>query len=208
MASATRRCPGWGLCWWMKGWKDWFVPRRAWKKSACAPSASRRSRRKSWRQLAAMPVITDVPLTMARPSFGSSASGSSPSCLRTSRHPATSPSSPTSTSTWGARPVTAPMIWARGARSPLAPMDPNSRTRGTAPALRKATTRSMISKRTPEAPWRWLLQRNSIAARTSSRGRKPPAPAFMNLNKPSWSPRASSRETRTLARPPKPVVTP
>ena len=66
--------------------------------------------------------------------------------------------------------MSAPVIEASGTRSPLAPIDPNSRTCGVTSALRKTSSRRTSSRPIPDAPRRCELARMSMAARTSSRG--------------------------------------
>ena len=129
------------------------VPSSASTDIAAVMSATRSSRARSWRARISMPSIPSVPLISASPSFGPSVSGSMP---------ATSPSI-TSPS-----PISTSAQWASGARSPLAPSEPNSGTRGVIPALSSARIASATSGRAPEQPIASVRARSSIIARTTS----------------------------------------
>ncbi len=154
----------------------------------------------------AMAVITELPLTRASPSFGSRCSGSRPRARSASTEPISLPR--TSTLKELSRPITAPAMAASGTRSPLAPMEPSSRTHGVTPLLRKTSKRRMRSMRMPETPQRSEFARRSMLARTSATGSRFPAPDLRNQSNVSCSSRASSAETAVSDFPPKPVVTP
>ena len=84
-----------------------------------------------------MPSMPSVPLMSARPSLARRVTGSMPAAASASpsaESPARSHTSPS--------PIRARAPWARGARSPLAPSEPCSRTTGVIPALSRARCRS------------------------------------------------------------------
>ena len=140
-----------------------------------------------------MPSMPSVPLMSASPSFGPSVSAS----MADASPSITSPS-PSNTSAQ----------WASGARSPLAPSEPYSGTRGVMPALSSARIASATSGRAPEQPIASVRARSSIIARTTSGSTGGPTPAACERTSARWSSSRRSTGIVTLASEPKPVDTP
>ncbi|CAB4343982.1 unannotated protein [freshwater metagenome] len=120
-----------------------------------------------------MPSMPSVPLIRARPSFSRSSTGSMPAFLRSCGTASSTPSGPVALPS----PIKTRAQCDSGARSPLQPKDPNSRTIGVMPALSSAAIVSTTMGRTPVCPEHKVLSRSAINARTTSRSTGAPMPA-------------------------------
>ena len=151
-----------------------------------------------------MPRMPSVPLMSARPSLARSVTGSRPSAASASR---VGPSRPSRSHT-SPSPIRARAQWASGARSPLAPSEPCSRTTGVMPAPSRASCRSTSSGRAPERAIARLRARSSSMARTTSCSTRSPMPAAWDRTSATCSSAVRSGAITVSARAPKPVVTP
>ena len=151
-----------------------------------------------------MPSIPSVPLISARPSLARSTSGARPASASAVAPSTSEPSgrraSPSPSSTRAAD--------ASGARSPLAPSEPCSRTSGVIPALSRASIVSTTSARAPEKPIARLRARSSTIARTTSRSTSGPIPAACERTSAVCSSAERSAGITVLASAPNPVDTP
>ena len=138
--AATLIWPGWPRASWIRGSKATSVPLSASTDRAPATSPDASTRSAMNRVSSAIAVETWVPLISARPSFGPSTSGSSPS--RASASPAGSRSPP---SRIAPSPISAAARWASGARSPTLPPTP---ARGS-PARRRHRARRAAARPPP-----------------------------------------------------------
>ena len=99
-------------------------------------------------------------------------------------------------------------MWARGARSPLAPREPFSGITGWTPALSMSRSSSRVARRTPEWPRARVLARISMMARVVARSKGSPTPTawlmtMLRCSSSTWS----GGMIRSL-KAPKPVVMP
>ncbi len=151
-----------------------------------------------------MPRMPSVPLISARPSLARSATGASPARSNASAVGSTAPSGPHTSPS----PTRASAQWLSGARSPLAPSEPCSRTTGVMSFASSASWRSTISGRTPEYASARLRARSNSRARTTSGSTASPMPVACERTSASCSSAVRSAGMAVAAREPKPVVTP
>ncbi|OQB49830.1 MAG: hypothetical protein BWX98_02653 [Candidatus Aminicenantes bacterium ADurb.Bin147] len=179
------------------------LPLRASTLMAAAISAVERRIRASSIRRARTLHMTWVPLMRASPSLASSSRGSSPAESRASAAGQTVPSYSTSPS-----PIRARAMWARGARSPLAPTEPWEGMIGWSSRLRKSRSRWTTCSRTPLRPRAKLWARRRRMPRTTSAGNGPPTPMAWERIRFRWSSRTLSGSMRVFWNLPKPVLTP
>src|SRR5439155_772194 len=202
--AALAACPGWGRTSWSRAWKVRSVPSSASADIAAVTSAVRNRRSASAQARRSMPSMPSVPLISANPSFVSSFTGLSFADLSACAA-GLAPAWPSSTSP---SPTRARPMWARGARSPLQPTEPNRGTNGVMPSLSIAIRASASTGRTPDSPIARVRARRSMVARTTSWSTGGPTPAACDRMRASWSSGCRSGAMRVPASAPKPVDTP
>ncbi|CAB4651528.1 unannotated protein [freshwater metagenome] len=151
-----------------------------------------------------MPSMPSVPLMSASPSFSCNSIGSIPdsesnSCTGRMLPPA---------STASPSPISTSAQWESGAKSPLQPSEPNSRTTGVMPAFNTAAIVVATTGRTPVRPEASVFRRSVISARTTSRSTGAPTPAACERMRERCNWARCSTDTYRFASAPKPVETP
>src|SRR5207247_2201072 len=128
---------------------DGFVEHlRASKDMEAATCASFNNRRPSFTNRAPTAAITDVPLMIANPSLDCRTRGDRFALARAFSPGRICPSTSASPSPISTRPM-----WARGARSPLAPSEPRDGITGWTPRFRTSRRRVTRPRRTPPHPF-------------------------------------------------------
>ena len=84
-------------------------------------------------------------------------------------------------------PIIAADMWASGARSPEAPTEPWQGTSGVRPLPNMASSRLIVSNRTPDAPWARLASLSAIISRATGTAIGAPAPAECDSTMLRWS---------------------
>ena len=166
--TAWCRC---GRARWISSRKAWGVPSRASTDiapHASAVSAARSAASSARTHPAPWSPVAWVPLMSASPSLGRSSTGTSPAPARASCMRRSCPSTSALPS-----PSRLRATCARGARSPLAPTDPNIGTLGWIPRRSISRSRSTSSTRHPECPQARALTRRSMIARAAGARRYP-----------------------------------
>ena len=151
-----------------------------------------------------IPSMPSVPLISARPSFSCNSTGVMPAALSNSGTGRCIPSAPTASPS----PINTSAQCASGAKSPLQPSEPNSRTTGVIPAFNNAAIVWAMTGRTPVRPDASVLSRSVMRARTTSRSTGSPTPAACERINDRCNCARCSTDTYLLASAPKPVETP